>query len=292
MKPTAVSLLSTLLLLPFVACGQKRPDVPRLSGIVNLPEMKQAVFEFASVPGWGPRRLVMAEGQSHWGLEVLKVLPERRGVRVTVKGLEIPLTLSLNAETNAWAVAATTIELDKSSLHSVLELYGQFSGRTLLHWPSLPSLSFSLRTTSSSRVEVAQLLKKALAEKGVATVTDGEKFEMVVPSDRVKEANPHAPKTKPEETGASRSEKPPNWSMELDGVDLSQLSVLYAEMIGGKLDKAAPRPTAVQPFFLHSQSGISNEESLYALDTLLGWQRIKMTKGTDGLVRAVQELRK
>jgi len=64
-------------------------------------------------------------------------------------------------------------------------------------------------------------------------------------------------------------------------------------VIGGKFDKAAPRLAAVQPFiFIHSQSGLSKEEFLYALDTLLGWQGIKMTKGADGLVRAVQEPRK
>jgi len=121
-----------------VACGQQVPDfLPRLSGIVDLPGIKEAVFEIPRLPGLDRRPLVLAEGQGLWGLEVLKILPDRRSVQVTVRGLEIPQMLTLDAVTNASSGAATTIELDRSSLHSVLELYGQFSGRTLLYWPSL-----------------------------------------------------------------------------------------------------------------------------------------------------------
>jgi hypothetical protein len=156
--------------------------------------------------------------------------------------------LRLNSESNAAPVSAVSIELDESRLLSVLELYGQFSGRTLLYWPALPSLSFSWRATCRSRAEAAQLLKEALAKRGVVAVRDGEKFEMIVPSDQVTAVKPRAPKAKPREAGAARPEEPPTGVIDFYGVELVQAFEVYAAMVGGRFDETAPRPAAVQPF--------------------------------------------
>ena len=133
-------------------------------------------------------------------------------------------------------------------------------------------------------------MKETLAKSGVAAVTDGEKFEMIVPSDQVKAVNPHAPKAKAQMTGGPGSEGAPDVEMDFLGAPLVQVFDIYASMFGGQFDRAAPRPAAVQPsLWLHSRAKLSRAEGLYALDTLLGWRGIKMVRGADGLVRAVQE---
>jgi hypothetical protein len=292
MKPITLPLFSALLALAVTAPGET-PDVPRLSGIISLPGTKEAVFEFPDKPGYGPRQLILHEADGLWGLKVLKILPERRSVEVRVDGVEAPLTLTLNAGSNAPALAATSIELDKARLLSVLELYGQFSDRTLLYWPSLPSLSLSLKADPRTPAELAQLLKETLATNGVAAIADGENFEMMVPSDQIKAVKPQP--VRPSTRGSERpgQNKPNEGMIDFYGADLVQVFDIYALMIGGQFDRAAPTPAVVQPFiWLHTKRGLSEQDGLYALETLFGWRGIKMVRGTNGLVRAVQEPRK
>ena len=80
--------LSLMLLLPFVVCGQKIQDVARLSGIINLPEGKEALFEFATKPGQALRESVMLEGYVREGVKVLKILPDRGVAEVSLDGIQ------------------------------------------------------------------------------------------------------------------------------------------------------------------------------------------------------------
>jgi hypothetical protein len=293
MKPIILPLFAALLAFPFAAPAGEPPDVPRLSGIVSLPGTKQAVFEFPDNPWYGPRQLILREADGLWGLKVLKILPDRRSVEVRVDGADAPLTLTLKAGSNAPPSAAASIELDNARLLSVLELYGQFSDRTLLYWPSLPSLTLSLRADPHTPGELAQLLKETLATNRVAAIADGEKFEMMVPADQAKLVQAHPPSPNARGTERPGQKKPHEGMIDFYGADLVQVFDIYALMIGGQFDRTAPTPSVEQPFiWLHTKPGLSEQDGLYALDTLFGWRGIKMVRGTNGLVRAVQEPRK
>jgi hypothetical protein len=52
---------------------------------------------------------------------VLKILPGRRAVEISVVGVEAPLTLTLNGESNAAPISAGSIELGKPKLLAILE---------------------------------------------------------------------------------------------------------------------------------------------------------------------------
>ena len=87
MRPTELSpmktlIVSFLLVQAAASFARETRDIPRLSGIVNLPGVKEAVLEFHSGPCDGPRQLVLREGDHLWGSKVVRILPERRAADV------------------------------------------------------------------------------------------------------------------------------------------------------------------------------------------------------------------
>ena len=281
-----------MLLLPFMVCGQKIQDVARLSGIINLTGGKEAVFEFVTKPGEALRHPVMVEGDIQAGVKLLKILPDRGVVEVSLDGIQTPLTLRL--EPNSVIAAGTTIELTNSSLHSVLELYGEFSERTLLHWPVLPPVTFSLTASPRNKAEAALVLQKALAEKGLTNVSDGENFTMIIPIEHASSVKPHAPKAKPLNNAKPHPEELPPGTIRLNGAPVEQVFEIYADLVGGKFDRASPRPAAIRPSktYFFARSALSREECVYVLETLFDWRGIKMKRDADGSVKAIQEPKK
>ena len=293
MKSKTLLLLAALLALPLTAPGRDAAEVPRLSGIVSLPNIKEALFEFPDSPCCGPRQIVVGENEDMWGVKVLRILPDRRSVEVSVNGAAAPLTLTLNIGSNTPPSAAASIELDKARLLSVLELYGRFSERTLLYWPSLPPTSVSLKANPRTAADLAQVLKETLAKNGVTSIADGERFEMMVPRDEVNAVKPHPPSTNPPGTAKPDQSERNKVVIDFYGTDLVQVFYIYAGLVGGEFDRTAPIPAVVQPFiWMHAKPGLSELDGVYALDTLLGWRGITMVRSTNGLVRAVHEPRK
>jgi hypothetical protein len=177
-----------------------------------------------------------------------------------------------------------------ASIYSVLELYGQLCGKTLLYWPRLPTAGVSVGGPVASRKDAAKILQTALGDRQIASVTDGEKFLMVVPADQVSAVKPHASGSEPAPSPKTAAELVPPGMIVFHGVMIEQVYFIYAELIGAKLDRGGPPPTPIEPFiFLYTQSALSRDEVVYALDTIFGWQGIKMVRGQDGSVRPVQE---
>src|SRR5439155_8250910 len=127
------------------------------------------------------------------GGKVRSILPDLRRVEVVVGGMQEPLSLALASATNNPANSTATLELAKASLHSTLELYGRFSGKTLLYYPTLASADFSLRGRATNRFELARILEAVLAEQEIAVVPDGDKFTMIVPKNKLPVIKPKAP---------------------------------------------------------------------------------------------------
>ena len=281
------TILTLFLLLSVGAFGQKAPEVPRLSGIVDLPEFKKAVFELKT-DCCGPRFLVLTEGESGLGVKLFSISSAQRSVQVNVEGAQNPMTLSLPPTTNSGSGFTSGIELVDASVYSVLELYGQLSGKTLLYWPRLPTAGVSTGGSVASRKDTIKILQTALEQRQIASVSDGEKFIMIVPVDQVNAVKPRAPRSDPK----VEAEMPPG-SIVFHGVMLADVYTIYAAFIQAKLDESGPLPKPVQPFiFLHTRSALSRDEALYALDTIFGWQGIKMVRGQTGTVRPVQEKEK
>lgn len=179
-----------------------------------------------------------------------------------------------------------------ASVYSVLERYGQLSGKTLLYWPRLPTAGVSAAGSVASRKDAAKILQTALDDRQIASVTDGEKFIMIVPADQVSAVKPRAPRSEQASSPKTAELLPPG-SISFKGVMIDMVYPLYAEYIQAKLDRSGSLPTPIQPFiFLHTRSALSRDEVVYALDTIFGWQGIKMVRGQNGSVRPVQEKEK
>ena len=281
------AILPLFLFLPLLAQGQKGPEIPRLSGIVDLPEFKRAIFEFKE-DCCSPRQLVLSEGESMWGLELVSISPTQRSVQVKIEGAAGPMALNLPSRTTSKAVPSPGIELVNASVYSALELYGQFSGKTLLYSPRLPAAGVSVQGPVASRKDAAKMLQTALSDIQISSVTDGDKFMLIVPSDQAGGVKPHAPRTEPSPKTTAELVQP--GMIAFHGVPMEQAYFIYADLIGAKLDRGGTRPAPIQPFiFLYTQSVLSQEEAVYAFDTIFGWQGIKMVRGQDGLVRPMQQ---
>ena len=160
--------------------AEKASSAPRLVGIIKLPGPTRAILE--TVGGW-PRRMrafILTEGEMDAGIEVLQIYPYEGNARVRLGGNE--MLMSLTGWTNQAPTSVPGIALDQAGLDAVLRLYQGFADRTLLRSPRLPGPTFTLRSIVTNEAQGALLLKKALAEKGITTIPDGDKFVLVVPT--------------------------------------------------------------------------------------------------------------
>src|SRR5438045_9040292 len=126
MKPA--TLFSILLAWCQLQLAAQPNSVPRVSGIIDLPDLKQALFEQRT-----PRahQLVLSFGQNEEGIELLEV-SQRHGVVVKLSGNADPITLKLHPQTNIPVGSTSGIILDRAALQLVLHTYSHFGGRTLL----------------------------------------------------------------------------------------------------------------------------------------------------------------
>jgi len=263
------------------------PLAPRLSGIVNLSDRKVAVLE---VPADGLHRsehsLILSERQRDGEIEVVRILPERRAVKLNVypqKNLELSLTNTpADTTTNSFA-----LEFENASLEPVLALYSELSKRTLLRWPQLPGLSFSVFAPAADQAAAALALQRALNEKGLATLPDGEKFTMIVPQQHAASLKPRSSEIKPLE--ALGSEMLPPGAIDFRGLHIHQVVLVYLDLCRRKLDQSVPMPPVKDDFiYFRTQTDLSRAEAIYALDTLLGWAGIKMVPSGESEMKPVR----
>jgi hypothetical protein len=278
-----LSLLATCLLLPQLFAGT-RPSVPRLAGIVNLPNQKAALLDF-SPPGSAPRLLVLRENQRDGDIEVIRINFLTGSVELWPGWTNTPVTVSLQRHGNHFETVAGSLEFVGAGIDPVLSLYAECKGSTLLRWPRLPATSFTLAASTTNQAQAALVLEKALAERGIATIQDGDKFLMVVPESEATAVKPHSSEIKPPTGNGGRSDLVPVGVICFSNADLNQAAQIYAELIGRKLDQTQPlaRPTLAINF--KNQTPLSKEECAYALDTLFRWQGVKVVPVAQDLAR-------
>ena len=282
-------LLPVLLAFYESQCAAQPSTVPRLAGIVSLPDLKLALFAGAAQlrqPSW----LQVREGQENEGVEVLKIHPESNEVELKLKGMDTPLTLTLTRQTNSQAPTGPGINLEDVGLRVVLDIYGELCGRSLLRSPLLPATNFSVGIPATNRADAAKALERIFAEKEITTIPDGSKFVMVVPTSQASEVNPHAPQV-PSSSPASvtKSATPeiisPGSLVDFRGADIRQVLDVYAVLIGAQLDPTGlPYGRAISFF---TQTPLTKEETIYAFDTLFSWAGFKVVPAANGFVKAV-----
>jgi len=274
-----------LTLLVVLARGPRPAEaaesVPRLAGVVNLPDLKLAVLEVT--PPGEARDMLLAEGQRQADLEVLHIDPARREMKLrrSAKTGAVPLTL-----TNLALAANPGVSLDCVKLDSVLALFARFTNRTLLRSSLLPQITLTLNATANNAAEAAQAFQAALAGKAICSVPDGDRFLMVVPKAAAARVKPLAAQLKP--APDSGGELFPAGMIQFFDSPPAQVLEVYASVLGRKVQPPKPWPAGVaRGIKLETQTPLSKEEASYALATVLEWAGLKLIPVGADLLKAV-----
>ena len=276
MKTLPLLVLATM---PLTGFSQSQSTDPRLLGIVDVENLKLAIVQ--TTP---PRSLELTftegqrEGGKDGGFEVFAINSTTRSVTAKFSIAAQPTVLTLGA-TNQYP----GITLEEVSLQTILNLFAAFSDRTVLQHPRLPTIKFTVASAVSNRNEAAQILKNALSEKRIAVVPDGSKFLLIAPEEMLSALKPHSAATN---TNALKAELIPSGSLNFSSAPLGNVLMIYAEFLGGKLDRSGPPPRDGK-VFLKMQTALTKEECLYAFETLVGWHGIKLVSTETGLFKAV-----
>jgi hypothetical protein len=297
MKAVAFSTLALCLSLTAVPAESPHSASPkRLAGIVSLANRPCVVLEVAGPGHASARCTILSEGQADDGVEVTKIAPDKGSVEVLWQATN-NATLRLNNATN---LPVPGIVLEDADINPVLALFAQLTHRTMLRWPSLPATPFNLRASVKDQAGAARLLTQALVAKDLSIILDGEKFLMIVPNSKATVVKPHAPSaklstssgTKAQPTapgsGAREQEVLAPGMLDFRQADVCQAADVYAAMVGRKLD-LSERPYVGGTISVRTETSITLEEAIYALDTLLRWSGIKMVPVGDDQIKAVRD---
>jgi hypothetical protein len=226
------------------------------------------------------------EGQREGDIEVLGIDPQSRTVKLNVYPNGGRFALQLTNHVDDTSAKFPGIVFERASLEQVLRLYAEFSDRTLLRWPRLPKLSFTMECSATNRAGAALMFRDALFERGVSSIPDGDKFLLIVPQAQASTVSPHSSQIKP--SGSEQSEVLPAGTINFPDTDLNQVMQIYAELVGRKLVRNGPTPAfVIRTICLRTQTPLSRAEATYGLDTVLGWAGLKMVPEGDNLIKPV-----
>lgn len=297
MKVVAVSALA-LCLARTALCAEspQTTSPPRLAGIVSLAPRPCAVLEVTSLRHSSAKWSILSEGQREEDVEVIKAAPDKGSVEVAWQGTN-RTTVRLNDTKN---LPVPGIVLEDVGLNEVLQLFAQFTNRSLLPWPDLPATSFSLRAAAKDRAGAARILEKALVAEDLSIIPDGQKFLMIVPKSKAATVKPHAPSSRasagsgtntpasaPGSGGTGQEPLPPGM-VDFRNVDVAQVADIYAMMLHRQLDHRDRVPAGGTITFT-TVTSITKEEGIYALETLLRWHGIKLVPVGDDNLKAVRD---
>lgn len=208
-------------------------------------------------------------------------------VDVTIKAdandTNILRTYKLPAGTNQ---PTASLVLRDTDIGQVLGLYAQFTDRTVLRSPRIQRVSLTIETSATNRTELAHLIEKALAEKEIVTIPDGDKFVMVVPQAEASTVKPRSAEISALPPNSPQRQLIPLGTINFNA-DVREVAAIYAGLLGGELDRSESTLLYGPQIRLRTQTPLNKEEVLYALETLFQWQGIKLVPTGTNLFRAV-----
>ena len=274
-----------LLFLPLQLPAQTDQPAWRLSGIINLPDLKQAVLQTEN----SDEQKVMAilaegEAEAPWGhkIELVKIDYKKETAEVYIDKILTTLDLNIQSKTNH-AETEPTIIFERASFEAVLELYSNLLGRTLLRHPLLHETDFTFSARARNRGDAIRAIGNALADKGVTVIPDGDIFAMLVPKEIVSKI-----KAETFKGNSLGSKSPHDIQYNFPNVPLLQAAEIYAGLFGCtlKMDEQfwAGGSATLK---LRTVTKLNKEEAIYALDTLFTWAGIKIVPAGNNLMKAV-----
>ena len=257
------------------------PSVPTLTGIINVPGYKAAIFERTARFN---RSFVLKEQERFEGTEISEINPHTLKVSARIEGVSGATTLTFRTNYPSVNGSDYGLVLENASLDPVLRTYGEISKRTILQPAAMPVLLISVSNAGTDTKEAIRALEKALAEKGIVTIPDGDKFVMMVPKAMAGKVKPRAKEIKSSGSNGSAVIVQPKEILFMAATS-DQVIAIYAEFAGRKLDRSEGLPPA-RTISFQNVTPLTRDEALYAFDTLLDWSGIKLVPGEGDLLHA------
>ena len=279
------SIMFSLLFLALRLHAQTDQPALRLSGIINLPDLKKAVLQTEN------ETIILAEGEAEesYGIktEMVKLDFKRETAEVCTNKIFTTLNLNFQGQTNH-ADRDPTILFERADFDAVLGLYSTFLGRTLLRHPLLRETDFTFSVRALNRGDAIRAIENALAEKGITFIPDGDVFAMLMPKEIASKTKAGLFKHKSHETN-----NPDYYQFNFPNIPFVQAADEYARFFKCKfkVDQQFP-PANCTSLKLRTMTGLSKEEAIYAFDTLFRWAGIKIVPAGQGLMHAIPVAKK
>jgi hypothetical protein len=278
--------------------------------IANLPDVLEYV-------------LAVEPRETNAAISIVKMGFANNGIEITNQGERFALALPRNwretplaeqikalrpPDERGGAPRTNMINFPSMDLNTFLSFYAEVCGRTLLRSISLPAATIHLQMTRPvTYEEMVYAMNTTLLLNGIVAVNDGDKFVQLVPltdaaiiKTNAPKPNPGAPTIAvsdlPSSPGVSRTRHlpPPPVSPGLDGrpqtppiptPPADDLLVYYAKLSGRT---AHPMNTwASLTIWFRTQTPLTKEEALYAIETVLRLNGLKIRTAEDNALEAV-----
>src|SRR5438105_138434 len=155
----------------------------KLTGIFWLENQKRALLEIHGESASGQRTsraISLGEGEREGdsGYEVTAI--DERSAEVTLRLSGQVLARNLE-QAPGEELAKRTFNFQSAELAQVLDIYQQLAGRTVLRPSTLPRMRLDLKSGASlAAADAAELLARALVDKGMLLKPRGDKFIFIV----------------------------------------------------------------------------------------------------------------
>jgi len=184
-------------------------------------------------------------------------------------------------------------------LDEALELYQDFSGKTVLRSPSLPPLSEFNKPISSSDINgMRMVLENELLNKGIELVPLGEVIVMAVESgwknsptaNYIATIKPPVSHPVPVSNDNKTAEESiPPGTIDFRGADINQFLDLYATLRNRNVLRSAQINSSI--FKLHTQTPFKRNDVIYLLEVLLALNGIASVEDGTNFLLVVQTSR-
>jgi hypothetical protein len=291
--PKAVLGVLASILLAHSWAGEP-PAMLRISGLINLPSLRQALVSYRIGKDGPIRTSILREGERESELEVLKIDPATEEVTVNHQQFEGPAVFKLNGspKSDLPITSQFKVHLDRASGTAVFKLYGRLKGRTVLRSAKVNGKIFSIDEAVANEEAAAKALETVFAQQGLATIIDGDKFVMIVAKEDESKTYPHAKDLSLTRPAGEKPSVPPELipanGLNFEGVTLTQVMSIYAELVNSRFDPTQQTTDfGDRVIFINSGGPLTKEEAIYALKTLIGWEGFDVVGSPEGQLKLV-----
>jgi hypothetical protein len=243
-------------------------------------------FAIVDVGGNSPewlRMVPLRTGQSTEGVEMGNIDAAKGTATVKVNGTERRLSMPTD-----WDYGSTN-ELDPSlpvmyfhalPLQTAIGVYADYKKRTALIHPRLGDSTFSLKINPRTEAEAVEAWEKLFRERNIATIPDGEHFEMLVPFASTNSVTPGA-------SGLPQTNSlVPAMSISFHAAPIGLVIETYADYTHNEVVNMHDRNSLLNASVTLVQiTPLSREEICYAMETLINWNNIRMAPDGEGKLK-------